>query len=63
MLSEERLAELCKTSSTLRRRTEEALAETRRFLEKEMRYSPDLRKQSHLDYLNGHIAKLERILG
>ena len=45
-----------------RRRTMEALTETCQKLEKEMSYSPDLRKNGMIDFYNSHIAKLNTML-
>jgi hypothetical protein len=41
-----------------RRRVVEALAETNRLLEKEMRYSPHLRKLDQIAFYGRHIVKL-----
>lgn len=44
------------------RRTIEALAETNRLLEKEMRYAPDLRKMDQIAFYERHIVKLTGML-
>lgn len=44
------------------RRVIEALAETNRLLEAEMRYSADLRNQERVAFYEGHIAKLNGML-
>ena len=38
------------------------IKETQALITKEMRYSPDLRKQEYLTRLNGHLAYLENLL-
>ena len=40
------------------RRTIQALDETNRLLDKEMRYSPEFRKMDQIAYYERHIAKL-----
>jgi hypothetical protein len=44
------------------RRTIQAMDETQRLIDKEMRYSPDLRKQDYLASLHRHVAKLTTML-
>lgn len=41
-----------------RRRTIEAIAETNRLLDKEMRYQPQFRKVEQIAFYERHIAKL-----
>lgn len=45
-----------------RRRTIEALAETNRLLEKEMRYQPQFRKLDQIAFYERHITKLVEML-
>lgn len=45
-----------------RRKVLQALTQTCELLEKEMRYSPDLRKPDYIAWLEKHIAKLESML-
>lgn len=44
------------------RRTIEALAETRRLLDREMRYLPQNRKEKQIAFYNAHITKLNAML-
>ncbi len=62
MLTTDQIRTEVQRSTSLRNRTVSCLVEARRQLEREMSYSPDLRQQTTLDFLNGHIAKLEAVL-
>ena len=45
-------------TETQRRRVIDAIAETQRLLDAEMRYAPDLRHQDRIAFYEGHIAAL-----
>jgi hypothetical protein len=51
-----------KVTEKIKRKLRDTLAEHLRLLEKEMKYSPDLRRQDILDIRNANITKVEKML-